>query len=50
MAFIHRIERPAGLSRDQWVTLGEAPRGGAAPIKAWFPGGELSGHEFIYHE
>jgi hypothetical protein len=30
------------------VTLGEARRGSAPPIKAWFPLGESTGYQFIY--
>jgi hypothetical protein len=49
MAFTQRIERPAGMSGNQSVMFGEAPRGSGVPIRAWFPTGEQSGHEFIYH-
>ena len=47
MAFTNFIERPAGLRADQVVSLGEAPRGIAPPVKAWFPV-DGSGHQFIY--
>ena len=30
------------------VSLGEARRGEAPPIKAWFPGDESIGHAFVY--
>jgi hypothetical protein len=48
LAFTRIINRPAGLPADRRVSLGEAPRGEAPPIQAWFPGGANQGHEFIY--
>jgi hypothetical protein len=48
IGFTKRIDRPAGLRPDQSVVLGEAPRGVAPPILAWFPFGDSTGHEFIY--
>ena len=30
------------------VTFGEAGRGEAAPIVAWYPGGSNQGHQFLY--
>ena len=48
IGFTKRIDRPAGLRPDQSVVLGEAPRGIAPPILAWYPLGESTGHEFIY--
>jgi hypothetical protein len=47
-AFTNHINRPAGLPAGQVLTLGEAARGAAAPIRAWFPTGDSSGYEFIY--
>src|SRR5262245_26301541 len=47
-AFTHLTPRPAGLPANRAVTLGEAPAGTPAPITAWFPIGEQSGHAFIY--
>ena len=47
-AFTRPTARPAGLRNDSLVILGEAPRGEAPPIKAWFPFGSPVGHEFIY--
>lgn len=47
LAFTDFIDRPAGLRADQFVSLGEAPRGMAPPVKAWFPPGG-SGRQFIY--
>lgn len=47
-AFTRPTARPAALRDDSLVVLGEAPRGEAPPIKAWFPLGSRVGHEFIY--
>lgn len=41
------IYRPAGAS-DKIVTFGEAPKGEATPITAWFPAGENVGRQFLY--
>jgi len=30
------------------VALGEAPIGEPSPIRAWYPIGSQSGHEFLY--
>jgi hypothetical protein len=49
-AFTRIIDRPAGVPADRLVSFGEAPRGVAAPIRAWFPEGSNQGHEFIYTE
>ena len=48
LGFTRRIDRPAGLRTDQSVVLGEAEKGVAPPILAWYPLGESSGHEFIH--
>ena len=48
MAFTNFIVRPAGANRDKPVVLGEARRGEAPPIKAWYPTDESMGREFIY--
>ncbi len=37
MAFTERTERPAGMSRANAVTLGEARPGTPVPITAWYP-------------
>lgn len=46
--FTAAIERPRRMRPEHVVTLGEAPRGEPRPIVAWFPGGNSSGHQFIY--
>lgn len=43
-----RVRRPASLPSDKAVTFGQAPRGTPVPIAAWFPIGEMWGHQFIY--
>jgi hypothetical protein len=48
MGFTQRIERPGGLSREASVSFGEAPRGMAKPIVAWYPLDSTSGMKFIY--
>jgi len=48
LVLTNAIERPASLKADQSVTFGEAARGAAAPITAWFPSGSQIGREFIY--
>jgi hypothetical protein len=47
-SYTHLIDRPASMPASRFITLGEAPRGVAPPIKAWFPEGLRQGHEFIY--
>jgi hypothetical protein len=46
--FTERVPRPAALPADQLVSLGEAPKGEAVPIKVWYPSGRSQGHRFIY--
>ncbi len=48
MAFTRNIGRPAGLAADHLVLLGEASRGEAPAVRAWFPEGANQGYEFIY--
>jgi len=43
-----RVDRPAGLRRDQSVTLGETQKGVPPPILGWYPIGDSIGHEFSY--
>jgi hypothetical protein len=47
-AFTERIDRPGGLPTDRVVALGEAPRGMAPPILAWYPIDASTGYKFIY--
>ena len=42
--FTDIVARPSGLTRA--VLFGEAPRGAALPIEAWFPTGSLTGNAF----
>jgi hypothetical protein len=48
LGFTHRVERPKGTSDNRSIVFGEAPRGSAPPIAEWYPGGEATGHQFIY--
>ena len=48
--FTRQVDRPTGLSADRMVTFAETPRDVAPRIKAWYPFGVASGHEFIYPE
>jgi hypothetical protein len=41
------IPRPQGLG-DRVVLFGEAAGGIAPPVRAWFPAGEVMGHQFNY--
>jgi len=50
MGYTHTINRPRGLSSEAVVSLGEAARGSAPPITAWFAVGAGDGREFIYHK
>ena len=47
-AFTERIDRPEGLPENHVVSLGEAPRGMAPPIIAWYPLDDSTGYKFIY--
>jgi hypothetical protein len=49
-AYTRIIERPAGLPANRLVSFGEAARGSASPVKAWFPEGSNQGYEFIYRD
>jgi len=40
------VRRPAGSKAD--VTFGEAPRGAAVPVAAWYPSDTPIGHRFLY--
>ena len=46
--FTQRIARPRGMPTSAAVTFGEAARGTARPITAWFPIGRSEGHQFLY--
>jgi hypothetical protein len=43
-----RVARPANMASNQVVTLGESSIGQPSPIRAWYPIGSQSGHEFLY--
>lgn len=43
-----RVARPANMASNQVVALGEARIGEPSPIRAWYPLGSSTGHEFLY--
>jgi hypothetical protein len=47
MAFTNIVDRPMGADRNKVVSLGEARRGEAPPVVAWYPD-DSRGREFIY--
>jgi len=48
-AFTYMVDRPRGVSPDQHVTLGEAPRGEPRTIQVWYSQGTRgNGRQFIY--
>jgi hypothetical protein len=49
-AFTNRIERPAGLPRESYVSFGEAPANLPQPITVWWPVGASGGRQFIYEQ
>jgi hypothetical protein len=48
MGFTERIDRPREVASAGWVSFGEAPRGEARPITAWYPPESSDGLKFIY--
>jgi hypothetical protein len=48
MGFTERIDRPAEVASAGWVSFGEASRGEARPIMAWYPPESSNGLKFIY--
>ena len=49
MGFTKRIDRPAGMSPNRLVVLGEAAAGMAPPILVWYQEGAGTGRQFIYN-
>ena len=47
-AFTRIVDRPAGLSREQPISFGEAPANSPQPVRVWWPTAEPTGREFIY--
>jgi hypothetical protein len=47
-AFTRIVDRPSGMSPDQPISFGEAPRNAVPPITTWWPTGEATGRQFIY--
>jgi hypothetical protein len=48
VGFTNRVARPATMTSNEVVSLGEASIGEPTPIRAWYPIGSRSGHEFLY--
>lgn len=48
LGFTYRVERPKGKADNRSIVFGEAPRGIAPPILEWYPGGDVTGHQFRY--
>ena len=48
VGFTQRVQRPAAMGRNEVIALGEATAGTPTPIRAWYPIGSQSGHEFLY--
>lgn len=48
VGFTRRIARPAGVARNEVVSLGEALIGAPVPITAWYPIGSNMGHGFFH--
>jgi hypothetical protein len=48
MGFTRRIDRPRGMDDSSSVSFGEASRGQARPILAWYPSDSSTGLRFIY--
>jgi hypothetical protein len=48
VGFTQRVARPANMKSNEVVSLGEASVGAPTPIRAWYPIGSQSGHEFLY--
>lgn len=42
------VMRPRNVPNDRGIVLGESAPGHAAPVRAWFPVGDDTGHEFIF--
>ena len=48
LGIANRIPRPDGIGNRSTVSLGEAPRGEAKPIVAWYPPDAEHGLQFVY--
>jgi len=46
LGFTYRVERPKGMADNRSIVFGEAPRGVVPPILEWYPGGDMTGHQF----
>ena len=48
LGLTHRVPRPVGPSAARTIVFGEARRGEAVPIVAWYPPDDGIGYEFLY--
>ena len=48
MGFTTTVSRPAGMSPNTSIAVGEAPASQAPPIATWYEIGHVMGHEFRY--
>jgi hypothetical protein len=48
--FTTPVQKPPRMRADAVVSLGEAAKGHAAPILAWYPTGESTGRQFKYND
>jgi hypothetical protein len=46
--FTQRVSRPTGMAPNEVISMAEAPLGAPTPIRAWYPIGSQTGHEFLY--
>lgn len=47
LGMTQRVDRPAGMKADSFITLGEVSKGTVPPIVAGYPGG-ADGRQFLY--
>jgi hypothetical protein len=47
-AFTHEVRRPANMRNDKALSFGEFKSGMTPPVTAWYPVGDLRGHQFDY--
>jgi hypothetical protein len=48
MGMTERVARPAGMSAEQMIDIGEARRGTPPQVLAWFPSDSGQGYRFHY--
>jgi hypothetical protein len=48
MAFTRTVTRAGRVTSSPQIQFGEVSGGSPAPVKIWYPAGQLIGHEFLY--